>query len=187
MRQSELFIKTLKQDPRDEVFQGIKFLRRGGFVSKVGAGIYNYLPLGKRVLDKIEAIVREGMKELGGVEILMPALQPPENWKKTGRWDGLDILYKIKSRAKQDFALGPTHEEIIVPLVKEFLSSYKDLPVYLYQIQTKFRDEPRARSGLVRAKKIIFKKFFNFYFAGKNKEEYYYKKNKKDIKKYTLI
>src|SRR3989338_277183 len=178
MRQSELFIKTFKQDPKDEVFPGIKFLRRGGFVGKVGAGIYNYLPLGKRVLDKIEAIVRQGMKELGGVEILMPALQPSENWKKTGRWDGLDILYKIKSRAKQDFALGPTHEEIIVPLVKEFLYSYKDLPVYLYQIQTKFRDEPRARSGLVRAKEFIMKDLYSFHRDEKDTDDYYEKVGK---------
>lgn len=175
MRQSELFVKTAKNDPVDEIFPGIKFLLRGGFVSKVGAGIYNYLPLGKKVLDKIEAIVREGMKELRGVEILMPALHPSENWKKTGRWDGLDILYKIKSRGEQDFALGPTHEEIIVPLVKDFLSSYKDLPIYLYQIQTKFRDEPRARSGLIRAKEFIMKDLYSFHREEKDMDDYYEK------------
>lgn len=178
MRQSELFIKTIKEDPKDEIFPGIKFLLRGGFISKVGAGIYSYLPLGVKVIEKIEEIVREGMEELGGVEILMPALQPSENWKKTGRWDGLDILYKIKGRGERDFALGPTHEEIIVPLVKDFLSSYKDLPIYLYQIQTKFRDEPRARSGLIRAKEFIMKDLYSFHRDEKDMDDYYEKASK---------
>lgn len=175
MRQCELFIKTLKEDPKDEVFPGIKFLRRAGFVSKVGAGIYSYLPLGKRVIDKIESIVREGIEEFGAKEILMPALHPSENWKKTKRWQEFEALYKIKSRGRQEYALGPTHEEIVVPLVKEFLDSYKDLPIYLYQIQTKFRDEPRARLGLIRAREFIMKDLYSFHQNEKDMNDYYKK------------
>lgn len=186
MRQSDLPIKTIKQDPKDEVFPGIKFLRRAGFISKVGAGIYSYLPLGKRVINNIEKIVKASMEnKLCAKEVLMPALHPADNWRQTKRWDEFEALYKIKSRNKQEYALGPTHEEIIVPLVKEFLDSYKDLPIYLYQIQTKFRDELRVKSGLVRAKEFIMKDLYSFHADERDMNDYYEKV--KDVYKNIFV
>src|SRR3990167_8035811 len=142
MRYSQLFGKTLRNAPRDEVSVNAQLLIRGGFVSKELAGVYNFLPLGLRVLNKIAGIVRQEMDKEGGQEILLSALQNKENWEKTGRWKELDILFKVKSRHEFEYALGPTHEEVLVPIAKHFVSSYRDLPLYLYQIQVKFRDEP---------------------------------------------
>ncbi|MDP3762621.1 MAG: aminoacyl--tRNA ligase-related protein, partial [bacterium] len=147
MRFTDFFIKTLRESPKDEESVNARFLIQGGFINKLAAGIYIFLPLGLRVLNKIENIVREEMNAAGGVELLMPALHPKENWSKTGRWESFDALFKTKSKSASEYALGPTHEEIIYPLLTHFIFSYKDLPLALYQIQTKFRDEPRAKSG----------------------------------------
>ncbi len=173
MRQSELFIKTRREAPKDEEAMNAQLLIRAGFIDKVMAGVYTYLPLGLRVLKKIENIIRKEMDKAGGQEILMSALQPKENWIKTGRWDSMDDLYKIKDVSKREFALGPTHEEIIFPLLKNTIFSYKDLPVYIYQIQNKFRMELRAKAGLLRGREFLMKDFYSFHANEKDRDEYY--------------
>lgn len=149
------------------------FLIQGGFVEKLMAGVYTFLPLGLRVLNKIENIVREEMNAIGGQEMLMPALHPKENWEATGRWNSFDALFRLKSRFGQDYALGPTHEEILYPLLKAHINSYRDLPVKAYQIQTKFRDEPRARSGLIRGKEFRMKDFYSFHETDAERDKFY--------------
>lgn len=175
MRQSEFVVKTLKESPKDEAAENAKLLLRAGFIYKAGAGIYAYLPLGIRALNRIANIVREEMEKIGGNELLLPALHPKEYWEKTGRWNTLDVLYKIKAREHREYALGPTHEEIIVPLAKTLIQSYKDLPLYLYQIQTKFRDEPRAKSGILRGREFLMKDFYSFHKNEEDLEQYYEK------------
>src|SRR3989339_1877849 len=147
MLQSQLFGKTRKEAPADEVAKNAKLLIRAGYIDKLQSGVYTYLPLGFRVLKKIETIIREEMNAAGGQELLMPALHPKDNWQTTGRWDTMDDLYKVMDSSGRENALGPTHEEIVVPLAKQFISSYKDLPLSVYQIQNKFRMELRAKSG----------------------------------------
>ncbi len=159
MRQSKIFTQVQKSFPGDEEAQGIKFLVRAGFVNKEAAGIYSFLPLGLRVLKNIEKVIREEMNRVGGQEILMPILHPRENWEITGRWNDFDALYKVKSREGKEMALGPTHEEIIFPIIKKMVSSYRDLPIYVYQIQDKVRDEARAKSGLLRGREFWMKDF----------------------------
>lgn len=178
MLYSSLFGKTTKNTSAEEVSTNARLLIKAGFVNKVSSGVYTLLPLGKIVVDKISQIVREEMNAAGGQEITMPVLQPKENWEKTGRWTGLDILYKIKDSSDKEMALGPTHEEIVTPLVGEYLNSYKQLPIYLYQIQTKFRDEPRAKSGLLRGKEFLMKDLYSFHTDEKDLNEYYEKMKK---------
>lgn len=173
MKFSELGIKTQKYAPKDEESINAKLLIKGGFINKLGAGIYTFLPLGLRVLNKVENIVREEMNNVGGIELLMPALHPAENWKITGRWDNFDALLKTKSSFGGEYAIGPTHEEIIYPLLSHFVASYKDLPVSLYQIQTKFRDEKRAKSGLMRCREFRMKDLYSFHATGKDRDKYY--------------
>lgn len=175
MRYSELFGKTLREAPKDEESLNATLLTRAGYVQKLMAGVYTYLPLGLRVLTKIENIIREEMSSIGGQEVLMPTLQPKENWEQTLRWEGLDILYKLKSREGKDLALGPTHEEVVVPLAKLYVQSYRDLPLYLYQIQTKFRDELRAKSGLLRGREFRMKDLYSFHPDEKDLQDYYEK------------
>ncbi|MFH2136251.1 MAG: aminoacyl--tRNA ligase-related protein, partial [Patescibacteria group bacterium] len=146
MLQSKLFYKTTKEISEEEKSINAQLLVRAGFVDKLMAGVYSFLPLGLRVLEKIKKIIREEMNAIGGQEILMPALTPKENWMKTGRWDTIDVLFKMEGSGGKEYALGSTHEEIVTPLVKKMVNSYKDLPVAVYQIQDKFRDEPRAKS-----------------------------------------
>ncbi|MBI2033767.1 MAG: hypothetical protein HYT13_01575 [Candidatus Liptonbacteria bacterium] len=178
MLQSRLFTKVARNFPKDEEAINAKLLTRAGFVEKVSAGVYSFLPLGLRVMRKIETIIREEMNALGGMEILMPALHPKENWETTGRWKTFDVLYKIKSREGKEFALGPTHEEIVVPLVAKFVNSYKDLPVYLYQIQDKFRDELRAKSGLLRGREFLMKDLYSFHTSEGDLDSFYEKMKK---------
>ena len=163
MKYSQLFAETTKQDPRNEVSTNAKLLIRAGFVRKEVAGVYNFLPMGLRVLNKIANIVREEMNACGGQELLLSALQNSQNWKQTSRWKSFDALFKVKSQYKMEYALGPTHEEVLVPMVGEFVSSYRDLPLYLYQIQNKFRDEPRAKSGLLRGREFLMKDLYSFH------------------------
>ena len=137
MRQETFPIKTLKASPKDEKALNAILLTRAGFIDRVGAGIYSYFPLGLRVISNISRVVREEIEKIGGAEILMPALHPKEYWQKTGRWSEVDVLYKIKARENREYALGPTHEEIVTPLAKKLIQSYRDLPLYLYQIQVK--------------------------------------------------
>ncbi len=177
MKQSKLFTKTLKNPPKDEVSINAQLLTQAGFIDKLTAGVYTYLPLGLMVLNKIKRIVREEMNAIDGQEILMPALHPKEVWQKTGRWTepGREVMFQIEGRGGKEYGLGWTHEEIITPLAKKFISSYRDLPVYLYQIQDKFRNEPRAKSGLLRGIEFSMKDLYSFHCDEKDLEEYYQK------------
>lgn len=175
MRQSKLFTRTKKEAPSDEVSKNAEFLIRGGFVHKEMAGVYSYLPLGFRVLKKIENIIREEMNKINGQEILMSTFQPKENWEKTGRWKTMTDLYKVSDSSSREVALGPTHEEIVVPILKNYISSYKDLPVAVYQIQNKFRMELRAKSGLLRGREFIMKDMYSFHCSKEDFEEFYEK------------
>ena len=173
MRQSFLFTKTKKESPMDEVSRNAEFLIRGGFIHKEMAGVYSYLPLGFQVLRKIENIIREEMNKVGGIEILMSSFQPKENWEKTGRWKGMNDLYKVSDSSGREIALGPTHEEIVVPILKNYVSSYKDLPVAIYQIQNKFRMELRAKSGMLRGREFIMKDMYSFHASKEDFEKFY--------------
>ena len=173
MRQSQLPSFIRKDFPKDEEAYNAQILIRAGFVDKVMAGVYSYLPLGLRVLHRIEDVVRKRMNELGASEIVMPVLHPKENWQKTGRWSDLDVLFKVIARDKKEYALGPTHEEIVAPLGQKAIASYKDLPFALYQIQTKFRDEPRAKSGLLRGREFLMKDLYSFHATEHDLESYY--------------
>ncbi len=172
MLQSKLFTKTLKEAPKDEVSVNARFLIRGGFIEKLMSGVYSYLPLGNRVLAKIENIIREEMNNIGGQEVLLPVLHPKDLWLKTGRWQ-YEEMFKLKSRGGKDFSLGWTHEEIITPLVQKFVKSYKDLPVFVYQIQNKFRDELRAKSGLLRGVEFMMKDLYSFHRDIRDLDNYY--------------
>ena len=174
--QSKLLPKTRKEAPKDEVSLNAQLLIRAGFIDKLMAGVYTILPLGLRVMKRIENIIRSEMELAGGQEILMPALQPKENWQKTGRWETLDSLFRFTSHySKIDLALGSTHEEIISPLVKKFNLSYRDLPVSLFQFQTKFRDEKRAKSGILRGREFLMKDLYSFHADEKDADNYYEK------------
>ncbi|HUD08870.1 MAG TPA: aminoacyl--tRNA ligase-related protein, partial [Candidatus Saccharimonadales bacterium] len=175
MKQSQLFTKTQKNAPKDEVSTNAQLLIRGGFVDKLMAGAYTILPLGWRVLKKIEQVIREEMNAIGGQEIFMPSLQPKENWETTGRWSTMDDLYKVKDASDREYALGPTHEEIISPLMKKFVNSYKDLPFAAYQFQNKFRMELRAKSGILRGKEFLMKDLYSFHISQEDLDKYYEK------------
>jgi prolyl-tRNA synthetase len=163
MRMSTLFAPTRKEDPADAEIASHRLLVRAGFIRMVARGIYSFLPLGWRSVRKIERIVREEMDRAGAQEMLMPGVQPAELWQESGRWDayGAELL-RLKDRKGSDFALGPTHEEVVTSLVRDNLTSYKQLPVNLYQIQTKFRDEPRPRFGLMRGREFVMKDAYSF-------------------------
>ncbi len=182
MQYSKLFTKTKKKTPKDELTKNAQLLIRAGFVNKLMAGVYSYLPLGLRVLRKIENIIREEMNNIGGQEVFLPALQPAENWKQTRGWNNIDVLFKIKSRTKKDYALGLSHEEVITPLVKEYVNSYKDLPVFVYQIQEKYRDELRAKSGVLRGKEFGMKDLYSFHLNQKDFEIFYEQAKKAYLK-----
>jgi len=173
MRYSHFFGKTQKTAPHDADSANARLLAQGGFVNQLSAGIYTYLPLGLRVLNKIKNIVREEMNALGAHEILMPALTPKEVWVKTGRWDTVDVNFKVKSRGDKEYALGSTHEEVVTPLVQQYVSSYKDVPVAVYQIQDKFRDEPRAKAGLLRGREFSMKDMYSFHVDEKDFLQFY--------------
>jgi prolyl-tRNA synthetase len=174
MKFSNLHIKTYRDKPQKVESINADLLIRAGYIDQVMAGVYTYLPLGLRVLRKIENIIRDEMNAAGGQEIFMPALQPKENWVKTGRWETEDNLYKFTSfYTKTEQALGPTHEEIVMPLVKKSINSYRDLPQYVYQIQNKFRDEKRAKAGLLRGREFLMKDLYSFHRDETDLDEYY--------------
>lgn len=175
MRQSKLFTTTIKELPKDELSYNAQTLVRAGFVDKTVAGVYSFLPLGWRVLNKIKDIIREEMDRLGGQEISMSSLSSAEVWKTSGRWDSLDVLFKLGGADSKEYALNPTHEEIVVPLVKKFVSSYKDLPFSVYQIQTKFRNEKRAKSGLMRGREFLMKDLYSFHASDEDLNSFYEK------------
>lgn len=175
MYYSKLFGKTNKTAPHDADSANARLLVQGGFINQVMAGVYTYMPLGLRVLRKIHAIVREEMVAIDGQEILMPALQPKENWDITERWDVVDVNFKLKGAGDKEMALGSTHEEIVTPLVRDYIKSYKDLPIAVFQIQDKFRNEPRAKSGLMRGREFSMKDLYSFHIDEKDFEDYYEK------------
>jgi prolyl-tRNA synthetase len=163
VRYSQAFIPTLKEAPADAQVASHKLLVRAGFIRQLGAGIYDYLPLAKRSLNKIEAIVREEMDAIGGQEFYLPALHPAEIWKESGRWDVMgDNMFRLKDRKNGDYCLGMTHEEIFTAVARDELRSYRQLPQVWYQIQTKFRDEPRPKSGLLRVRQFTMKDAYSF-------------------------
>ena len=163
MRFSRALIPTVKEAPADATNVSHVLLTRAGFIRRVGAGMYDFLPLGLRVLRKVENIVRGEMDRAGALEVLMPALLPSEYFKETGRWDRFgDTLFRLKDRKGAEYNLGPTHEEIITDIARREIRSYRDMPKNLYQIQTKFRDEPRPRGGLLRCREFIMKDAYSF-------------------------
>src|SRR5207237_785873 len=174
---SQTIIPTLKETPAEAEIVSHKLLLRAGLVRKLSGGLYTFLPLGLRALHKIEQIVREEMNRAGAIEVLMPALQPPEIWQRSGRYvTAADVLYKVRDRAKKEWVLGPTHEEVITTLAAGEISSYRQLPKNFYQIQTKFRDEIRPRFGLMRAKEFIMKDAYSFDATNEPTREWYPKK-----------
>ncbi len=163
MRWSKALIPTLKETPADAVAPSHQLLLRAGMVRQLGAGAYSYLPIGFRVLSKVIRIVREEMDAAGALELLMPALQPIELWKESGRYETFgELLMQLKTSSAQHFALGPTHEEVCTDIVRDLIRSYKQLPITLYQIQTKFRDEPRPRFGILRTREFLMKDAYSF-------------------------
>ncbi len=162
-RMSELFLRTLRDDPADAEVPSHKLLIRAGYVRPVGPGLYSWLPLGLRVLRKIERVVREEMAAIGGQEILFPALLPRAPYEATNRWTEYgDGVFRLKDRRGNDYLLGPTHEELFTLTVKGEYSSYKDFPLRLYQIQTKYRDEARPRAGILRGREFVMKDSYSF-------------------------
>lgn len=171
---SNLYVPTLKEDPADAEIASHKLLMRAGMIRKVASGVYAFLPLGMRVLQKVENIVREEMNATGAQEILMPALQPAELWLESGRWDDYGPeLMRMNDRHDHGFCLGPTHEELITALVRNELRSYRQLPTTLYQIQTKYRDEIRPRFGLLRSREFIMKDAYSFHSSVESLQETY--------------
>ena len=163
MRTSQLLLPTLKEDPVDTVVISHKLMLRAGMIRQLASGLYTWLPLGVRVLKKVERIVREEMNRAGAQEVLMSGVQPAELWQETGRWSqfGPELL-RLKDRHERDFCLGPTHEEVVTDLVRREVNSYKQLPLNLYQVQTKFRDEVRPRFGVMRSREFIMKDAYSF-------------------------
>lgn len=187
MRQSQLFTRTVKELPKDESSYNAQALIRAGFVDKVAAGVYSYLPMGKRVLDKICRIIRQEMDAVDGQEILMTSLIPKENLEATGRWDKFDVLFRLKGGDDKEYALGATHEEIVSPLAKKFIFSYKDLPFSAYQIQTKFRNEKRAKAGLLRGREFLMKDMYSFHTDQADLDDYYGKVTEAYIRVYERL
>lgn len=164
MRYSKLLGKTLRQPPKEAESASHKLLAKGGFIDQLAAGIYTFLPLGWRVHKKIENIIREELNKIGAQELSMPVLQPKSIWFETGRWASIDPpLFITKDRHEKEYALGPTHEEVITDLVRRFVKSYKDLPFYAYQIQDKFRNELRSAGGLLRTREFFMKDLYSFH------------------------
>lgn len=182
-RQSQLFTKTQKEAPADEVAKNAELLIRGGFIHKEMAGVYSYLPLGLRVINKISNIIREEMNAIGGEEIVLSALQERETWEPTDQWsdEKVDVWFKTKLKNDTELGLGFSHEAAMTNMMKNFVQSYRDLPRYVYQFQTKFRNETRAKSGIMRCREFVMKDLYSF---SKNEEEHniFYEKSKEAYK-----
>ena len=172
MRYSQLFGKTSKSTPSDADSVNARLLTQGGFIQKEISGVYNYLPLGLRVLTKIQNIIREEMDKIGGQEILMPALTQEESWVTTGRHT-MDVLFHLKGQGGTNLVLNPTHEEVVTPLAQKYIFSYRDLPFCVYQIQNKFRNEARAKSGLLRGREFNMKDLYSFHTDEEDLNQYY--------------
>ncbi|WP_163536830.1 proline--tRNA ligase [Gracilibacillus sp. YIM 98692] len=174
MRHSQTLIPTLKEVPNDAEIKSHQLLVRGGYIRQTASGVYSFLPLGQKVLKNVEKIVREEMEKAGAVEMLMPALQPSDLWKETGRWYNFGSeLMRLNDRHEREFALGATHEEVITSLIRDEVKSYKRLPLSLYQIQTKFRDEKRPRFGLLRGREFVMKDAYTFHDSNESLDEAY--------------
>src|SRR5213595_711346 len=175
MRMSQSLIPTLKEAPSEAEVPSHIFMVRGGYLRKVAAGVYSFLPLGWRVVKKIERIIREEMDRAGAEEVFLPAVIPAELWQESGRWEqyGAQLL-RFKDRKGADFVIGPTHEEVIVDLVRGDVRSYRQLPLNLYQIQTKFRDELRPRAGLMRGREFIMKDAYSFHAGDEDARREYH-------------
>lgn len=184
MKLSQSFTKTSKTAPADETSRSATYLLRAGYIYKEMAGVYDYLPLGMRTLEKIIQIIREEMNAIGGEELRLTALQPKDVWDASGRWDDkvMDVWFKTKLNAGGELGLAPTHEEPLTHVMKNYISSYKDLPVYAYQFQTKFRNELRAKSGIMRTREFMMKDLYSF---SENREEHdeFYEKCAESYKK----
>ena len=175
MKTSAFHLSTTRESPADAEIASHKLMLRCGMIRKLTAGIYSWTPMGWRVLKKVENIVREEMDRAGYLEMLMPAVQPAELWRETGRWDDFgDQLLKIQDRAGRDYVFGPTHEEVITDLARNEIRSYKQLPITFYQIQTKFRDEIRPRFGVMRAREFLMKDGYSFHINAASLEETYW-------------
>ena len=164
MKASQYFISTLKEAPAEAELPSHKLMLRAGLIKRVASGLYTWMPMGLRVVRKVEAIVRDEMNQAGSIEVLMPAIQPAELWQESGRWEfyGKELL-RLKDRHDRDFCVGPTHEEVITDTVRREINSYKQLPKNFYQIQTKFRDEVRPRFGVMRAREFVMKDAYSFH------------------------
>jgi prolyl-tRNA synthetase len=175
MRLSTLFTKTTKNVPADEVAKNAQLLIQAGFVHKEMAGVYDYLPLGLRVIEKIKQIVREEMNAIGGQELIMSSLQKKETWEQTGRWDDevVDVWFKSKLKDETEVGFGWSHEEAIIEMVKQHLSSYKDLPINVYQFQTKMRNELRSKSGIMRGREFVMKDMYSISTDAKQHDKFY--------------
>lgn len=177
MRMTNMATRTLRQAPADEVAKNAQLLIKAGYIHKEMAGVYDYLPLGWRVMNKIMRVIREEMDAIGGQELFLSGLQNPEVWQSSGRWDeeAVDIWFKTKLQSGHEIGLGNTHEEPLTAIMKNHVQSYKDLPVYVYQLQTKFRNEIRAKSGIMRTREFIMKDLYSFSRDEKQHEEFYAK------------
>ncbi|MBC7405868.1 MAG: prolyl-tRNA synthetase [Candidatus Parcubacteria bacterium] len=193
MKLSRNFTRTTKDIPSDEVSKNAQLLIKAGFIHKTMAGVYSYLPLGLRVINKIENIIRENLDQIGGQEVLMNSLHPKEWWLKTDRWDAdkVDVLFRLQSQTKSEYALACSHEEQVTPIAKDYIKSFKDLPLYtpetmsdeiltnstyplaIYQIQTKFRDELRSKSGIMRGREFRMKDMYDFHQNQESADSYY--------------
>lgn len=169
MKYSQLVFKTLREAPKDADTINHKLLTQAGFVEQLMAGVYSYLPLGLRTLRKIQQIVRDEMDKIGGQEVLMPILHPKQIWETTGGWEKIDVLFKIQSRTEKEYALGQSEEEVVTPLVMGKVNTYKDLPQAVYQIHWKYRDELRAKSGILRGREFMMKDMYSFH---ENQEDF---------------
>ena len=180
MKLSQSFLKTLRNAPKDESSKNAELLIRAGYIHKELAGVYDYLPLGLKVLENIKNIIRKELNKIGGEELLMSSLQNPELWQKTDRWDDqkVDIWFKTKLNAGGEVGLAPTHEEPLTNLLKDYVSSYKDLPLAIYQFQTKFRNELRAKSGIMRTREFLMKDLYSFHTSEADLDAYYEKVEK---------
>jgi prolyl-tRNA synthetase len=189
MRRSQSFLKTRRDAPADELAKNAQLLIRAGFIHKELAGVYTYLPLGKRVLDNISGIVREEMENIGGEELQMSILQPKELWEKTNRWDDnvVDNWFKTKLKNGTELGVGLTHEEAVADALGDFINSYKDLPIYVYQIQNKYRNELRAKSGLMRGREFVMKDLYSFSRTEQEHNDFYERITEAYMKIYTRL
>jgi len=187
MKMSQMAFKPLKNPPANADTVNHKLLVQAGFVRQLMAGVYTYTPMGLRVLNKIRNIIRKEMDAIGGQEILMPSLHPKQNWVTTGGWDNIDVLFHLNSRTGKEYALGQSHEEIVTPLAKDMINSYKDLPLALYQIHWKFRDELRAKSGILRGREFEMKDMYSFHETQEDFDRFYQQVKDAYIKAYRNV